>query len=213
MDACASSAIGGGLLEMRRPRGRRRSRPVMAAAATMTGRHQDGAAGGRALAALEVAVGGRGAELVADELVGVHGEAHRAAGAAPLEAGVAEDLRRGLPARTGLATICEPGTTMAFTPGATLWPRMYFATSRKSESRPLVQEPMKATSIFMPLIGVPAVELHVGERFLDGGLVPAGWRPWRGPGCSRRWRCRGPGMMPQVTVGAMSAASMSTMSS
>ena len=54
------------------------------------------------------------------------------------------------------ATICEPGTTIAFTPGATWWPPMYLATSRKSERRPLVQEPMKATSILTPWIGVPA---------------------------------------------------------
>src|SRR5690606_41794384 len=54
--------------------------------------HQDGAARRAALAALEVAVGGRGAELVADELGGIHRETHGAARAAPLETRVAEDL-------------------------------------------------------------------------------------------------------------------------
>ena len=54
------------------------------------------------------------------------------------------------------ATICEPGTAMAFTPAATFRPFTYFATSRKSERRPFVHEPRKATSIFTPLIGLPA---------------------------------------------------------
>jgi len=54
--------------------------------------HQDCPAGGGTLPALEVAVGGTGAELVADELVGIHREAHRAAGGAPLEAGLAQHL-------------------------------------------------------------------------------------------------------------------------
>src|SRR6478672_7863561 len=45
-----------------------------------------------ALAALEVAVRGRGAALAGLEDVRVHAQAHRAAGAAPVEAGGAEDL-------------------------------------------------------------------------------------------------------------------------
>ena len=44
-----------------------------------------------ALPSLEVAVGGRGAALTGRELVGVHAQAHRAAGAAPLAAGLLED--------------------------------------------------------------------------------------------------------------------------
>src|SRR5437764_2919813 len=53
--------------------------------------HQMGPAA-LALTALEVAVRGRGAALALGEDVGVHAQAHRAAGAAPLEAGGAEDL-------------------------------------------------------------------------------------------------------------------------
>src|SRR4029079_14468938 len=45
-----------------------------------------------ALAPLEVAVGGRGAALARREDVRVHAQAHRSAGAAPVEAGGAEDL-------------------------------------------------------------------------------------------------------------------------
>ena len=44
-----------------------------------------------ALTALEVAVGGRRAALLRGELVGVHAEAHRAAGTAPLAARLLED--------------------------------------------------------------------------------------------------------------------------
>src|SRR5258708_8681676 len=47
-------------------------------------------AAARALAALEIAVGGRGAALAGFQPVGIHAETHRAAGLAPLEAGVAE---------------------------------------------------------------------------------------------------------------------------
>ena len=45
-----------------------------------------------ALAALEIAVRGRGAALARRELVGVHRQAHRAARLAPFEAGGEEDL-------------------------------------------------------------------------------------------------------------------------
>ena len=55
------------------------------------------------------------------------------------------------------ATAREPGTISAFTCGATLWPRTMRAASSMSESRPLVQEPMNATSIFVPRIGLFAV--------------------------------------------------------
>ena len=44
-----------------------------------------------ALATLEVPVGGRGRALAGSELVGVHGQAHRAAGLAPVETGGGED--------------------------------------------------------------------------------------------------------------------------
>ena len=49
-----------------------------------------------ALASLEVAVGRRGAALPRRELVGVHAQAHRAAGEAPLGAGLGEDLVQAL---------------------------------------------------------------------------------------------------------------------
>src|SRR5690606_9906679 len=54
--------------------------------------HEQGASGGRALPSLEVAVGARGAQLAPLELVGVHRQAHGAAGLAELEAGRREEL-------------------------------------------------------------------------------------------------------------------------
>src|SRR5436305_2094751 len=50
-------------------------------------RHQVGAAL-KSLAALEIAVRGRGAALFRRQLVGVHGEAHRAARLAPFKTGL-----------------------------------------------------------------------------------------------------------------------------
>ena len=71
----------------------------MAAAAAICGRDEVGAPAA-ALAALEVAVRGRGAALARLEDVGVHAQAHRAAGDAPVEAGGPEDLVEAL--RLGL---------------------------------------------------------------------------------------------------------------
>ena len=66
--------------------------PVEGGGGDHGGAHQERAARRAALAAFEVAVAGRGADFAADQLVGVHGQAHRAAGAAPFEAGGGEDL-------------------------------------------------------------------------------------------------------------------------
>src|SRR3954464_14739994 len=48
-------------------------------------------AAARALPAFEIAVGGRRATLAGLESIGIHAEAHRAAGLAPFEARVAEN--------------------------------------------------------------------------------------------------------------------------
>src|SRR5438309_6102223 len=55
------------------------------------GAHQQRPAGGTALASFEIAVRRGGADLAALELVRIHREAHRAAGAAPFESGILED--------------------------------------------------------------------------------------------------------------------------
>ena len=64
--------------------------PATAAAATIAGLISSVRPGRTALPSLEVAVRRRRADLAPFEPVGVHRQAHRAAGAAPFEAGVAE---------------------------------------------------------------------------------------------------------------------------
>ena len=53
-------------------------------------------------------------------------------------------------------TACEPGTTQAVTPGATLRPFARLAAVRKSDRRALAQEPMNTLSTLTPAIRRPA---------------------------------------------------------
>src|SRR5580700_3271986 len=53
--------------------------------------HQHGPAGGTPLAALEVPVAGTGAKLIADKLIWIHGETHRATCLAPFKTSFGED--------------------------------------------------------------------------------------------------------------------------
>jgi hypothetical protein len=66
------------------------------------------------LAAFKVAVAGRSAALAGRENVGVHPQAHGAAGLAPLKAGLAKDAVQALFSACAF-TACEPGTTIALT--------------------------------------------------------------------------------------------------
>src|SRR3989454_781320 len=108
-------------------------------------------------------------------------------------------------ASAALATCCEPGTMSARTPLATL---PFFATSaatRRSDRRPLVHEPTKATSIFAPLIGWPAWKPMWAsasrrvDRSASGADSGAGIR-WLTP-------TDRPGLMPHVTTGSIAAPS------
>ena len=72
--------------------------------------------------------------------------------------------------------------------------------------RPLVQEPMNATSIFRPLIGWLSFEVHELERFANA-LLLVGRERRRRRECVSLTPTDWPGLMPQVTVGSMSAAS------
>ncbi len=100
-----------------------------------------GGSGRAGLAAHEVAVGGSGAALTRGDLVGVHAEAGRAAGFAPLEARRVEE---GVEPSASACCFTKPGAghdhrahlTFAGLPAPTL------ATSRRSSIRPLVQQPM-----------------------------------------------------------------------
>ena len=80
--------------------------------------HQHGPAGGTPLTALEVAVAGTGAKLIAHKLIWIHGQTHRATRLAPFKTSFSEDpvnpqfLARGpdtLRARNGngLNALCD----------------------------------------------------------------------------------------------------------
>ena len=56
------------------------------------------------------------------------------------------------------ATSCDPGTISARTPRATFRPRAISAATLRSDRRPFVQDPMKATSTLVPAIGWPALK-------------------------------------------------------
>src|SRR5439155_8128422 len=114
-------------------------------------------------------------------------------------------------ARAAWSTSWDPGTTSAFTPGATRRPRTWRATSRKSESRAFVQLPMKVTSTGVPLIGAPGVSFMYSSASATPARSSAGLPSIEGTRWSMEIAC--PGLMPQVTVGGTSAARMSTTSS
>mmetsp|Transcript_25062 Transcript_25062/g.51056 ORF Transcript_25062/g.51056 Transcript_25062/m.51056 type:complete len:229 (+) Transcript_25062:1564-2250(+) len=104
----------------------------------------------------------------------------------------------------------EPGTTMAWTPSATLRPLAMAETSLMSSMRPLVQDPMNTFSIGSPLISCPPLRpMYSRER------VTAAFRASSCPGASIMGTFPSTGTaswgdVPQVTVGAMSLASMTT---
>ena len=95
---------------------------------------------------------------------------------------------------------------MARTRSATRYPRTTAAAARRSSIRPLVHEPMKTRSSWMPSIGVPGLQIHVVQR--RGGRLAVGRVGQRGrighppPVTGTTW----PGLVPQVTCGATSAA-------
>mmetsp|Transcript_26770 Transcript_26770/g.59112 ORF Transcript_26770/g.59112 Transcript_26770/m.59112 type:complete len:280 (-) Transcript_26770:548-1387(-) len=106
-------------------------------------------------------------------------------------------------------TMPDPGTIMACTPSATLRPWAISATCRKSSIRELVQDPTKTLSILMSVIFWPGCKpMYSRDRiilsFLSGSLsfAGSGTVPVIGTTAS--------GEVPQVTVGAMSAALMTT---
>src|SRR5919198_1979693 len=67
-------------------------------------------------------------------------------------------------------TSLEPGTASARMPGLTFRPLAIFAAARRSVMRELVQEPMKATLIGVPRIGLPGCQPMCSYAF----FAPAG---------------------------------------
>src|SRR3954447_234221 len=123
------------------------------------------------LAALEVAVARGRAALAGRKRVRVHPEAHRAAGAAPVEPGGAEDLVEALLLGLGLHLLRPrpdprihapphppapaPAPPTAPTLPAPLRPSPAEAAARRSPMREFVHEPMKTRSSSICSIGVP----------------------------------------------------------
>ena len=108
------------------------------------GRNQVGAAP-LALPAFEVAIAGRGTALARRELVGIHGQAHAAAGLAPFEAGLAKDpvkpFALGLSFHLAAAGHDHRADALGYVVAATT-----AAAARRSSIRALVHEPMNTRS-------------------------------------------------------------------
>ena len=131
----------------------------------------------------------------------VGGEAHRAAGLAPFEAGVEEDAVQ--PLGLGLALDAlraghDPGGHVS-RPCA--GPCAIAAAARRSEMRLLVQEPMNTQSTLVPSIGLPGSRPWYLQRGLPGAaLLLRARRRDRGSARSTAITCSG--LVPQVICGA-----------
>ena len=106
----------------------------------------------------------------------------------------------------------EPGTTRVRMPSATLRPLATAAAARRSSIRLFVQLPMKTVSTLMSLIGVPASK-SMYSRARAAVLARFGSSKSSGPGITPSIGMTWAGLVPQLTCGAMSAASMITSSS
>ena len=89
------------------------------------------------------------------EDVGVHAQAHRAAGHAPVEAGLAEDAVEALGLGLRLDLLGARARPSRSRSAATLRPATTSAAARRSPMRELVHEPMNTRSTAISSIGVP----------------------------------------------------------
>src|SRR5438128_22544 len=114
---------------------------------------------------------------------------------------------RSSPSRSACAfTCCDPGTTMARTPVATCRPRTVRAAARRSSIRALVQDPRNTRSIGSPSSGVPgASPMYSSARVTARRSASVGKSA--GLGTQPVTGVTMPGLVPQVTWGATSAAS------
>ena len=175
-------------------------------------RDQVGAAA-LALPSLEVAVrGGRGA-LAGGQLVRVHAQTHRAARVPPFGAGLGEHLVQALRARPAARPAPNRARPASARRRRPCGPPRPTAAARRSSIRPLVQEPTKTVSTVTSRSGCPAVNPMYSRAVLGG-------EPLLGVAVRSRVRHRcadsgapWPGLVPQVTNGASSAASMTTSAS
>src|SRR5216683_784069 len=103
----------------------------------------------------------------------------------------------------------EPGTTMALTPAATLRPWAIAAAARRSSMRPLVQEPMKTRCTGTSLSLVPGMRpIYSSERAIAARRLSSASSA--GFGTLPVIGSTSCGLVPQVTCGAIVAASITT---
>ena len=102
------------------------------------------------------------------ELVGVHRQAHRAPGLAPLEAGGGEHLVEALGLGLGLHLHRARHHQRAHAVAAPCGRAATSAAARRSSMREFVHEPMNTVSTAISRIGVPGLEAHVAQRALGG---------------------------------------------
>src|SRR3954453_7280198 len=99
-------------------------------------------------------------------------------------------------------TCCDPGTTIAITPSATLWSASIDAAARRSPMRLLVHDPMNTRSSLMSVIGVPGFSAMYSSA-----------RTWPGPSGSGTLAVTPTtisGLVPHVTCGSSAEASTTT---
>lgn len=116
--------------------------------------HQNGTARWTSLAALKIPVAGACAELIADQLVRVHSEAHRASGASPFKARVAEDCRQPHFLRD-LRYALGPRYDYGFDSRLNLAALQMAGDLGKIAEAAIGAASRKATSTLVPLIGFP----------------------------------------------------------
>ena len=144
-------------------------RPAIAVAAAVAGLTRCVRTFG-ALAVLEIPVGGGDAALARLAAVAVAAGAHRAAGLAPEEAGVAEHPVEAL--GLGLALHRRrAGHHHGDHAVGDRRPRTTSAATCRSGSRALVQEPMNTRFTGRPASAMPGGKSHVGERAFDRRLA------------------------------------------
>mmetsp|Transcript_3466 Transcript_3466/g.5404 ORF Transcript_3466/g.5404 Transcript_3466/m.5404 type:complete len:264 (+) Transcript_3466:642-1433(+) len=101
----------------------------------------------------------------------------------------------------------EPGTTMAYTCGATFRPFATAAAARISSMRALVQEPMKTLSTDRPSSATPGCR-PMYSRLRRMEPARSSLAALAGSGTTAVMGTTSCGLVPQVTVGAMSEAGM-----
>src|SRR5581483_7565078 len=106
-------------------------------------------------------------------------------------------------------TAAEPGTTSAFTRGATRLPSTTRAAMRRSSMRAFVHEPMKTRSIVISRIGVPGRSpMYSSAR--SAAARSSGSGKSDGSGTTPPTGTTMPGFVPQVTCGSSADSSTSS---